>query len=72
DLVGIIEAQGVPAIFTDATESARLSDAIARELGDAVAVVPLYTGALGEAGSGADTLITMLTTNARRIAEALS
>lgn len=72
ELVGIIEAAAVPAIFTDAAESARLADSLARELGGAVEVVRLHTGALGEEGSSAGTLIGMLTTNAILIAEALS
>jgi len=35
-------------------------------------VVELYTGSLGPAGSGADTLIGMIETDADRIAQALS
>ncbi len=71
-LVDIIRREGVPAIFTEATASTVLVDALARELGGAVTVVPLYTGSLGEPGSGADTLIGLLITNAQRVAEALS
>lgn len=70
-LVRTIEVEGVPAIFTETTESSVLAEAVADELGRDVAVVELYTGSLGEPGSGADTLIGMLETNAQRIAEAL-
>ena len=72
DLIGTIEAAGVPAIFTDAAESARLAEALAGELGADVEVVSLHTGTLGEPGSDSGTLIGMLMTNARLIAGALS
>jgi zinc/manganese transport system substrate-binding protein len=71
-LVEEIEAEGVRAIFAETTEPSVLADAIAAETGGTVEVVELYTGSLGEPGSGADTLIGMLITNARRIAEALA
>jgi ABC-type Zn uptake system ZnuABC Zn-binding protein ZnuA len=49
-----------------------LAEAIAAEVGDGVTVVQLHTGSLGEPGSGAETLIGMLTSNAQRIAETLT
>ncbi len=70
-LVEVIEREEVPAIFVETTESADLAEALAAEAGG-VAVVELYSGALGEPGSGADTLAGMLVTNARRIAQALA
>lgn len=70
-LVAEIERQGVSAIFAETTEPALLSEAVAAEVGDDVAVVQLFTGSLGSPGSGADTLIGMLVTNAERIAQAL-
>ena len=70
-LADLLRSENVPAIFTDVAQSATLSEVLADELGGAVEVVALYTGTLGEPGSGADTLIGMLETNARRIAEAL-
>ncbi len=70
-LVELIEREGVRAIFVETTESPDLAEALAAEAGG-VAVVELYSGSLGEPGSGADTLPGMLATNARRIAEALS
>jgi len=66
-----LRRESIPAIFTDVAQSATLSEVLADELGGAVEVVALYTGTLGEPGSGADTLIGMLKTNAQRIAEAL-
>ena len=72
DLVATINEEGVRAIFTDSTAPSDLADVIAAEVGNDVAVVELYTGSLGEPGSGADTLIGMLAVNAQRIADALS
>lgn len=70
-LAEAITAADVAAIFAETTEPSALAEAVAAEVGTSVAVVELYTGSLGEPGSGADTLIGMLTTNARRIADAL-
>ena len=72
ELVASIEREGVRAIFAETTEAPQLAEAVAAEAGEQVAVVELYTGSLGEPGSDADTLIGMLVTNARRIAEALT
>lgn len=71
DLVDVIEHEGVNAIFGETTQPSALAEAVAAELGEAVQVVNLYTGSLGEPGSDADTLIGMLLTNAESIAEAL-
>ncbi|MGI9649431.1 MAG: metal ABC transporter solute-binding protein, Zn/Mn family [Acidimicrobiia bacterium] len=71
ELVGIIDSSGVAAIFAETTDNADLADAIAAEIDREVAVIELYTGSLGEPGSGADTLIGMLLTNARRVTQAL-
>ena len=71
-LVEEIERTAVPAIFAETTESSALAEAIAAETGASVEVVELYTGSLGEDGSGAETLIGLLLTNAERIAAALS
>ena len=62
----------MPAIFAETTQPTKLADALAAEVGSDVAVVELYTESLGEPGSGADTYIGMLRTDAQRIAEALS
>jgi zinc/manganese transport system substrate-binding protein len=71
-LVETMRDEGVRAIFAETTQSAELAEAVAAELGGEARVVRLYTGSLGEPGSGADSLIAMLTTNAERIAAALS
>ena len=70
-LVRTIEDEGVTAIFAETAQPTALAEAVAEEAGSEVMVVELYTGSLGESGSGADTLIGMLLTNAQRIAETL-
>lgn len=65
-----LEAE-VTAVFVETTASHRLADALAREMGEEVAVVTLFTDALGPPGSGADTYLGLLRTDARLIAEAL-
>jgi zinc/manganese transport system substrate-binding protein len=72
DLVDLVKAEDVSAIFAETSEPAALADAVAAEVGDDVEVVDLYTGSLGEPGSGADSLIGLLETNARLIAEAMA
>jgi len=72
DLVARVIAADVPAIFAETTEPTLLAEAVAAEVGRDVTVIELYTGSLGESGSGAETLIGMLVTNARRIVAALS
>ena len=71
-LVETIRHEGVPAIFAETIESTALADALALEAGSEVVVVELYTGSLGEPGSGAETVIGMLRINAQRIAEVLA
>ena len=72
ELVSVVEREQVRAIFAETTNPEVIADAVAAEAGGDVIVVELFTGSLGEAGSGAGTLIEMLTTNAERIAQALS
>jgi len=64
-----IEDYGVPAIFGETTVSERLAKSIADEAG--AELVRLYSGSLGEEGSGADTYIGMFRTNVERIVSAL-
>lgn len=71
-VVETIRRTGTPAIFADTTAPTRLAEAVAAEVGRPVAVVPLFTGSLGPAGSGADGYPEMLVEDARRIAEALA
>jgi zinc/manganese transport system substrate-binding protein len=63
--------EDVPAIFTETTESPTLADALAKEVGRDVKVVSLYTGSLGAPGSGADSYLGLLLTDAQTIAHAL-
>ncbi len=72
DLVTLMAHRDIPAIFVETTEPQALAEAIAAELDHDVAVVPLHTESVGEPGSGAETLIGMLQTNAALIAEALA
>jgi len=64
-----IEDYGVPAIFGETTVSERLAKSIADESG--AELVRLYSGSLGEEGSGAETYIGMFRTNVERIVSAL-
>ena len=70
ELAALIRETGVPAIFAETTGSTELADALADEAGD-VEVVELFTESLGEEGSGAETYIDMMRTNADRVAGAL-
>jgi zinc/manganese transport system substrate-binding protein len=71
-LVDVVRGEEVPAIFAETIEPASLADAVAAEIGGQVEVVELYTGSLGEPGTGAETLIGLLLTDALLIVEALS
>lgn len=74
DLARLAEAvrdAGVPAVFVDASAADDLARTLAAEAGD-VEIVPLFTESLGEPGSGADSYVAMVRTNAERIADALA
>ena len=70
-LVALIEQEQIPAIFADTSSPTRLAGAIASSASGDVQVVALYSESLGEPGSGADTYLTMMATNATLIADAL-
>ncbi|MEM9653117.1 MAG: metal ABC transporter substrate-binding protein, partial [Actinomycetota bacterium] len=70
ELAETIEEEGVKAIFSDASSSDNLIEALAAEVGD-VEVVELYTESLGESGSDGGTYLDMVRTNATRISAAL-
>lgn len=70
DLADTIERTGVPAIFGETQHPADVANALADRVGH-VEVVELYTGTLGEAGSGADTYVGLIRTDTERIASAL-
>lgn len=71
ELVNKLEQSGTPAIFAETTENSSLASAVASELDGTVQVVELFTGSLGGPGSGAETYIDLLITNAQLIADAL-
>lgn len=68
-LEDLIHSYGVPAIFTESTVDRRLAAQVAEDTG--VKLVPLYTGSLGEAGSGAETYVEMIRYDVTAIANAL-
>lgn len=70
-LVALIEQEQIPAIFADTSSPTRLAGAIASSASGDVQVVALYSESLGEPGSGADSYLTMMATNATLIADAL-
>lgn len=76
DLAGLIEAMrehNVCTIFTEATVSDKLAQTVAAELTgcDQVQVLKLFTGAIGPAGSGADSYIGMFRANVDTIVAGL-
>ncbi|MAT96743.1 MAG: metal ABC transporter substrate-binding protein [Anaerolineaceae bacterium] len=72
-LIGTMEEHGVCTIFTETTVSDSLSQTVAAELDECevVQVVPLYTGAIGPAGSGAESYIDMFRANVEAIVAGL-
>ena len=71
EVADLVEAEGVPAIFTDVSSTEGLASTVAEEAGG-VEVVELYSESLGAEGSGAATYEDMMRTNAERIADALA
>jgi zinc/manganese transport system substrate-binding protein len=72
ELAEMIEAESIPAIFGETTQSTQLADALADEVDGAVAVVELFSESLGEDGSGAETYVGMMQLNADLITKALT
>jgi len=72
ELVSVIVAEDVPAIFANSAEPSTLAEAVAAETGRDVQVVSLYVGSLGEPGSGAEDYLSMMATDANLIATALT
>lgn len=70
ELAERITSLGVTAIFTETQHSSNDAQDLSSEI-EGVQAYALYSGTLGEQGSGADTYIGMLRTNAETIAEAL-
>lgn len=71
-LVETMRREGVNTIFVETTSPTGLAEAVAGEVGGEVSVVALHTESLGEPGSDADTLIGLLLSNARLVADALT
>lgn len=72
ELVATVRDTGAPAIFIDTSAPDRIARAVSREVGGGVEVVELYTDSLGPEGSGAETYVGLIETDARRIADALT
>lgn len=70
-LADTIRAEGVPAIFVETTQSSRLAEALAAEVGDDVALVELHTESLSQPGGPAATYLELMRYDADAIAEAL-
>ncbi|WP_018024548.1 metal ABC transporter substrate-binding protein [Corynebacterium ulceribovis] len=71
-LAKTIKENKVPAIFSNTAIDSKLVDAVAKEAGTEVKVVPLHVGSVGEEGSDAATYAGMMESNAKAIADALS
>jgi len=71
-LVEEMQHEGVTTIFAETTSPTRLAEAVAAEVGEDVVVVELFTESLGDPGSGAETLIDLVVSNARLVADALA
>ena len=72
ELVETMIDENIAVIFTETIEPTTLAEAVAAEVGTDVAVVELFTGSLGGEGSGGETYIEMIRSNATRISAALS
>jgi zinc/manganese transport system substrate-binding protein len=70
-LADTVREHDVPAIFADTSSAGSLTRTLAAEVGD-VDVVELFSESLGAPGSGGETYIEMVRTNAQRIVAALA
>ena len=73
ELATKMEAADTCTIFADTTANIQLAEAVAAELEscDQVQILSLYTGAIGPAGSGADSYIGMMQANMATLVEGL-
>lgn len=73
DLIAVMQAHQVCAIFTETTVNDQLAQIVADELDfcENVQILPLYTGSLGEVGSGADSYLGWMETNVATIVAGL-
>lgn len=72
ELVALVKANNVKAIFSESTVSSKLIESLAREVGSQVSVIELSTDTLGEPGSPTATYPGLIVTTARLIANGLS
>lgn len=70
DLIELIQAEAVPALFVENVSNPELIERIAQETGVAIGG-SLYTDALGEQGSEGDSYIAMIRHNVEMLVEAL-
>ncbi len=66
-LIDVLRAEGIRAIFVETTIDAELAGTIAAELGPDIRVLTLYTDSLGAPGSGAETYVDMMRANAAQL-----
>ena len=71
-LADLVAQEQIPAIFADTSGSTRLAEAIAASAGSEVEIILLFSESLGPPGSGAETYVAMMSTNATLIADALT
>ncbi len=71
ELISLIEAEGVPAIFAEVSANPQLAEVVASETGIAV-VTTLYSESLSETDGPASTYLDYMRYNAQTIADALS
>jgi zinc/manganese transport system substrate-binding protein len=71
-LVDAMNANGVGVVFAEPNSSDRLIESLGGDVDGQVEVVELFSESLGPPGSGAETYLGLLVTNAARVAEALS
>jgi ABC-type Zn uptake system ZnuABC Zn-binding protein ZnuA len=75
DLVRLIESESVPAVFIGSTASLgtrQLTEALAEEIGEEVAVLPLLSGSLAPAGETGDTYLGYMRYNIDQIVRGLA
>ncbi|PZE84004.1 zinc ABC transporter substrate-binding protein AztC [Curtobacterium sp. MCBD17_032] len=72
DLAAAIEATGVPTIFVDASQPARLAEVLADEVDVHVEIRSLATESLTAEGEGADSYLEMMRSNTEAIVDGLS
>jgi ABC-type Zn uptake system ZnuABC Zn-binding protein ZnuA len=65
----MIQEYGVPAVFAETTANPKLLQQVAEDTG--VEMIPLYSGSLGEPGSGAETYLLMIRFDTDAIVNAL-